>query len=608
MASSPTASLSSARIPAGTQLNGIYEIDHLIASGGMGEVYKGHAIETGDPVAIKLMLADLASNDAALALFRKEASALHYLYHEAIVRYYVFTVEPTLQCPYLAMEFVEGESLSDLLQRGPLPFDEAVTLMRRIAGALEAAHQRQIIHRDVSPDNIIIPGGQVSRAKIIDFGIARSTQAGAQTVIGGGFAGKYNYVSPEQLGLFGGDVTGKSDIYSLGLVAVEALTGRPIDMSGSQVDVIEKRRKVPDLSAVDPRIRPLVTQMLQPNPDDRPASMAAVEAWSATPAAPAAREPPAYSLREGRMRSSEPARRGSSTRSLLAIAAGVAIVLLGGGGAAYYFLNTGPTVVAPPPPLQPGGVTQPPPGPEPGKTATAPDVFVPTPKEAPIEAPKSERVAGIEKFIEQYDGGDCFFITTVAATEQSARIEGYGASLAPFQILDDAFRRTNGFEADIGLWQVTAPQCPAVNFLNKVRGGRRGLPRFQAVASEVRGGQEVSGTVTDYVGRPLALLIVDDAGRVRNVSRAMSPRKGGKACVGACPMVEQEDVSFTLRMDPVATGPRPRLLVAVASAEPLALSLDLDEDADKVFEQLQTQAASRGQTLGAAAKYVNVSK
>ncbi len=221
MASYPTASLSPTRIPAGTTLNGIYQIDHLIASGGMGEVYKGHAIETGDPVAIKLMLPDLAANEAALALFRKEASALHYLYHEAIVRYYVFTVEPTLQCPYLAMEFVEGESLSDLLQRGPLPFDDTVMLMQRIAGALAAAHQRQIIHRDVSPDNIIIPGGQVGRAKIIDFGIARSTQAGAQTVIGGGFAGKYNYVSPEQLGLFSGDVTGKSDIYSLGLLVVK---------------------------------------------------------------------------------------------------------------------------------------------------------------------------------------------------------------------------------------------------------------------------------------------------------------------------------------------------------------------------------------------------
>src|SRR5580765_8570922 len=93
------------RISPGTRLNGIYEIDRQIGVGGMGEIYKGHAIQTGDAVAIKLMLPELAENEAALALFRKEASALHHLMHEAIVRYYVFTVEPVLQRPYLAMEF-----------------------------------------------------------------------------------------------------------------------------------------------------------------------------------------------------------------------------------------------------------------------------------------------------------------------------------------------------------------------------------------------------------------------------------------------------------------------------------------------------------------------
>src|SRR3954469_2702414 len=103
MAGSPDHSHSRHRLSPGTRLNGIYEVGPLIGVGGMGEVYKGRAIQTGDPVAIKLMLPELAENESALALFRKEASALHNLYHEAIVRYYVFTVEPTLQCPYLAM-------------------------------------------------------------------------------------------------------------------------------------------------------------------------------------------------------------------------------------------------------------------------------------------------------------------------------------------------------------------------------------------------------------------------------------------------------------------------------------------------------------------------
>src|SRR5262249_19609627 len=154
-----------------------YEIDRLIGVGGMGEIYKGHAIETGDPVAIKLMLPDVAENDVALALFRREASALHHLMHDAIVRYYVFTVEPVLQRPYLAMEFVNGRSLSAILQDdGALSFESACSLMRRVASGLHAAHERGIIHRDVSPDNIIVPDGNVARAKIIDFGIARSTQ------------------------------------------------------------------------------------------------------------------------------------------------------------------------------------------------------------------------------------------------------------------------------------------------------------------------------------------------------------------------------------------------------------------------------------------------
>src|SRR3712207_682194 len=87
-------------IPPGTRLNGVYEIESLLATGGMGEIYKGHAIQTGDPVAIKMIRPDLAENEAAIALFTKEAAALHNLYHEAIVRYYVFTTDPVIGCPY----------------------------------------------------------------------------------------------------------------------------------------------------------------------------------------------------------------------------------------------------------------------------------------------------------------------------------------------------------------------------------------------------------------------------------------------------------------------------------------------------------------------------
>lgn len=266
-------------VSVGTTLNGIYEVERLIAVGGMGEVYKGRAIQTGDAVAIKMIRPEMARDEAALALFRREAAALHNLYNEAIVRYYVFTIDPVTQSPYLAMEFVDGQPLSERIKEAPLSLEEVDVLRRRIAPGLHAAHLLGIVHRDVSPDNIILPGGNIARAKIIDFGIARSSILGEGTVIGSGFAGKYNYVSPEQLGLYGGDVTGRSDMYSFGLVLAEALTGKALDMGGTQVQILDKRRRVPDLSLVDARIRPLLTKMLAADPAERFADMSEVAAW-----------------------------------------------------------------------------------------------------------------------------------------------------------------------------------------------------------------------------------------------------------------------------------------------------------------------------------------
>ncbi|TGP20071.1 MULTISPECIES: serine/threonine-protein kinase [unclassified Mesorhizobium] len=260
----------------GTQLSGIYELDERIASGGMGEVYRGHNIQTGDHVAIKIVLPEFARDQTILSLFRKEASILNHLSHDAVVRYHVFTIDPGIGRPYLAMEFVDGQSLFDVMRRGPMSPPDVRRLCHRLTSGLSAVHQAGAVHRDLSPDNIILPGGRVERAKIIDFGIARSANVGGETLIGGKFAGKYNYVSPEQLGLYGGEVSEQSDIYSLGLVLAAALRGKPLDMSGSQYEVIEKRRTVPDLSDIDPDFRSLIEAMLQPDPQDRPASMAEI--------------------------------------------------------------------------------------------------------------------------------------------------------------------------------------------------------------------------------------------------------------------------------------------------------------------------------------------
>ncbi|MBT9373087.1 serine/threonine-protein kinase [Rhizobium sp. CSW-27] len=276
-----TTHINSPSVGPGTTLNGMFAIDEKLAAGGMGEVYRGHNITTGDPVAIKVVLRELAKDQTIINLFFKEAKVLNSLHHPAIVRYGVFSVDPVIERPYLVMEFVDGTSLSDAIDNKALSLEETKLLVSRLASGLDAAHRAGVIHRDISPDNVILSGGKVTGAKIIDFGIARANNVGTGTLLGGQFAGKYNFVSPEQLGLFNGDVTEVSDVYSLGLLTVNALRGRPIDMSGTQFQVIEKRRSVPDLSDIDMEIRPILELMLQPDPANRTVTMADIAEWLA---------------------------------------------------------------------------------------------------------------------------------------------------------------------------------------------------------------------------------------------------------------------------------------------------------------------------------------
>ncbi len=389
----------------GARLNGIYEIESLIAQGGMGEVYKGFNIQTHDPVAIKMIRPELSRNPDALALFRREASTLHNLQHEAIVRYFVFSVDPDLQRAYLAMEFVDGPSLTKRLASGPLPLAEVKILQKRIGGALDAAHRLGVVHRDISSDNVILPDGDVRRAKIIDFGIARSHRPGEGTIIGDGFAGKYNYVSPEQVGLAGGDVTFKSDIYSFGLVLAEALRGRPIDMSGSQVDVIDKRRVVPDLSDLDASMRPLIQAMLQPLPANRPANMAAVAAWGEAGGAGAG-------AATASRREAPPPRRRSDGRVAAILGALIVIASLGGTiyvfrddvaqslGAALALLTPAPAPTptpTKPPPIAPESPVE---TPRPIATPTSTPTLAAIPTPAPTPTRTSTRVPTSEDLVD----------------------------------------------------------------------------------------------------------------------------------------------------------------------------------------------------------------
>jgi eukaryotic-like serine/threonine-protein kinase len=582
------------RLTPGTRLNGIFEIDQRIASGGMGEIYRGHAVETGDPVAIKVMRTDLADNATALALFRKEASALHYIHHEAIVSYYIFSHDPGTGRHYLAMEFVDGQPLSELLQRGPLGVEAVRVLQERLAAGLNAAHQYGIVHRDLSPDNVLIPAGDPAKAKIIDFGIARSTRAGDGTIIGSGFAGKYNYVSPEQLGLFGGDVTAKSDIYSLGLVLAQCLLGQPIDMGGSQFEVVEKRRAVPDLRAVDPHFRPLLGRMLQPDPLDRPESMAAVAAWRPEPqtrAAPRRRAAPdrtpslTSSASGGRTQGgATPKPQAARGRQLTMVAVALAL-LLGVGSVGFYFakdFNLPAINVV---------------------TNDAPDLTprVPAPPQdesklgsaASLDRPPTDSRKRTIEFLTAYDGGDCFFITPERLSDARVTrdVDGLGSATQPFDDLIDEFKRQFGSEAEIGLNKVEPEQCPAVNFLYRTRNQPGAAPRLDIVTTGlVQDPPVLSGLVTEFGDRHVEVLLIPDDGYVLSVTEHLRPTSNGK--------------TFTIGLDKIAGPPRPMLVFAIASSKPLqALNLAPNARGAEVFPRLLTEALQRSLTLNVRARF-----
>jgi serine/threonine-protein kinase len=493
-----------------------------------------------------------------------------------------------LQRPYLAMEFVDGRSLSDILVDGPLTFEALVKLMRRIASGLQAAHERGIIHRDVSPDNIIVPLGDVTRAKIIDLGIARSTQLGDKTIIGSGFAGKDNYVSPEQVGLYSDEVTAKSDIYSLGLLLFYALTGQKLDMGGSQFQLVEKRRRVPDLGGIDMRIRPLLEQMLQPDPANRPASMAEIANWRIASPSPHALYPldrpdtapvrPEYNL------APKPNR-----RSLwMALAAVFLAALVGEGVYAVYTLVLSPPAIVRPPPLPEFGQKSQAALLEPKASPLSPALRPAAP--APSAGDGAARTDRVRRFVEQYSGGNCFFIVPVAISSNAAVIEGFGASTVPFDALDRAFKRDLGFEASIGARLVTQAQCSAIKFLGEHTGSPARTPRINLGAVEVKNGETLSGSIENFANHVVELLLVSDSGEVQNLSYLLKPGI--------------DSLSFSIPMLRGGGGDGPQLVMAVATPQVLdSLRQPKPTAADTFFLQAVSEAQRNNVALVVAARY-----
>ncbi|WP_245159198.1 protein kinase, partial [Blastococcus sp. TF02A_35] len=259
-----------------------YELHQLIAAGGMGQVWRGLDIALHRPVAVKVLRSEYTGDPTFVARFRAEAQHAAALSHPNIAAVFDYGEETAQDgsgetLAYLVMELVEGEPLSALLRReGPLEAGTTLALLRQTASALAEAHRVGMVHRDVKPGNILVrPDGAV---KITDFGIAWSARSVALTRTGQ-VIGTPQYLSPEQAE--GRHASPASDVYALGLIGYECLTGRPAFDGDNAVTIALKQVQqdpAPLPDELPPGVRTLIGRALLKDPSARLADGAAFAA------------------------------------------------------------------------------------------------------------------------------------------------------------------------------------------------------------------------------------------------------------------------------------------------------------------------------------------
>jgi serine/threonine-protein kinase len=243
----------------GTLLSDRFRLEEKIGSGGMSTVYRAFDETLERWVAIKLMHREISSDTDQLERFRREARAVASLNHPHVVTVIDFGEDD--DHPYIVFEYVEGETLKDRVRRvGRLPVPEAVAYAIEIGRALECAHANKLVHRDVKPQNVLIDAE--GRAKVTDFGIARSLEAEGLTATGR-VLGTTDYVAPEQA--LGEATTAQSDVYSLGICLFEMLTGDVPFKADSQVGVAMKHVKdpLPDIRMRRPEISAALASVVE---------------------------------------------------------------------------------------------------------------------------------------------------------------------------------------------------------------------------------------------------------------------------------------------------------------------------------------------------------
>ncbi len=269
----------------GTVIDDRFRIDDLIGAGGMGAVYRAVQLSVNRDVALKVLRAELADEEVALERFYREAKVVSDLSHPNIVRLVDFGRDDAHDLLYLVMEMVKGMDLGDLLYRGRLKPNLALEVVYQTCGALTEPHARGIVHRDLKPENLIIVpiSDGTFQVKVLDFGIARALEGGAtQLTKTGMICGTPSYMSPEQAQNEAMD--GRTDLYALGVILFEMLTGEPPFSGDTSLQVLLNhiRKPAPPLEQLIPSelvagpICELVGELLAKDPHHRPESARAV--------------------------------------------------------------------------------------------------------------------------------------------------------------------------------------------------------------------------------------------------------------------------------------------------------------------------------------------
>jgi serine/threonine protein kinase len=252
------------RIWTGLVLNESYRIGSLVEQGAAAEIYDGTEVSTGEPVALKILLPQLAQDEKTRALFLDEARALRRLSQPGLLRYRSCARDPQSDLTYIVTDVV-GMRLSSRLANRKLGEEDVVALTKRLALALAAAHGAGVIHRGLRPHAIALPQGRLSDATITDFNLIKSAHTGHSAAFDDAMV-DHDFCAPEQLSKSGeGAVIGPwTDVYSLALVILSALGGKQSDA---------QRKASPDLSLLPARLRPVFEHMLEPKPSRRLQSM-----------------------------------------------------------------------------------------------------------------------------------------------------------------------------------------------------------------------------------------------------------------------------------------------------------------------------------------------